>query len=104
MDYILLAQRPKAEIEGCMSLNPNEVEEVRWVSQEGCKDFVQRAGDPHARDEAARDGDWISPWFGEIEKALLHPWWSRIRRGEAVPPDGQIHRLKGAQEAMDMSS
>ena len=40
MDYILLCQRPRAEIEAALRPNPNEVVATRWLSQAQCADFV----------------------------------------------------------------
>jgi len=100
MDYILLIQRTQAEIEATMQLNPNEVVDIKWVSQEACREFIRTAGDPHAEDAAGREGEWISPWFGEIEEHLLHGWWDALQRGDTVEPDGMIHRLKGGSEAI----
>lgn len=100
VDYILLTQVEQALIEESLTLNPNEVEAVQWVSQEDCKQFVATAGDAHAQDEAGRQGNWISPWFGAIENELLHGWWDQMKAGKRVQPDGTIHRLKGGNEAM----
>merc|ERR1711865_205901 len=100
VDYILLTQRPQALIEESLTVNPGEVEAVQWVSQEACREFIKAAGNPNALDEAGRQGDWISPWFGEIENILLHGWWDQLKAGQKVQPDGIIHRLKGGNEAM----
>jgi isopentenyl-diphosphate delta-isomerase len=99
IDYILLAQRPRAAIEASLALNPNEVCDARWVSQEECLAFVAGAGNPHGATEAERAGEWISPWFGAIHDELLHPWWDALRAGRTVEADGAIHRLEGADEA-----
>ena len=107
VDYILLCQRPRAEIEATLRLNPNEVVEARWLTQEECREFVD--GAPHPEDatrpqwlgETVRHSELISPWFGAIARELLHPWWSALKRGDTVSPDGVIHRLAGSQEAME---
>ena len=103
IDYILLCRRPHAEIEEALNLNPNEVSDVRWLTQEECRDFVERAATPAGSDGHASSeghGELISPWFGTIARELLHPWWASLKRGERVEPDGLIHRLEGAEEAM----
>ena len=110
VDYILLCQRPRAEIEATLELNPNEVVDVRWLTQEECTEFVNGAPSPHDTslpmwpDEVApRHAEKISPWFGTIARELLHPWWTRLKAGggvASVAPDGAIHRLAGAEEAM----
>ena len=93
MDYILLCQRPRALIEAALDPNPNEVASVRWLSQAECRDFV-------AADRHDADAHLISPWFGTIARELLDPWWTALERGEEIVPDGKIHRLAGAHEAM----
>jgi isopentenyl-diphosphate delta-isomerase len=102
VDYILLCQRPRAVIEAALDLNPNEVSDVRWLTQEECREFVERAAAPDGSSHAPSKGhdELISPWFGTIARELLHPWWAALKRGEVVEPDGLIHRLAGAEEAM----
>ena len=106
VDYILLCQRPKATIEATLNLNPNEVVEYRWLTQDECREFVNGApqpDDPAAplwAGETVTHSERISPWFGAIARELLHPWWSTLQRGETVEADGKIHRLAGAHESM----
>ena len=111
VDYILLCQRPRAVIEASLDLNPNEVSDVRWLTQEECREFVEGAAAPDGGDGSHEGrgsddvadkghGELISPWFGTIARELLHPWWDALKRGELVEPDGLIHRLAGAEEAM----
>mmetsp|Transcript_15199 Transcript_15199/g.25373 ORF Transcript_15199/g.25373 Transcript_15199/m.25373 type:complete len:305 (-) Transcript_15199:71-985(-) len=99
VDHLLLCQRPRAEIDSALQLNPNEVSDVQWLAPHECRAFVESAWDPHAA-SGATCGELISPWFGAIERELLHPWWTTLKRGEAVAPDGKIHRLAGGVEAM----
>jgi len=110
VDYILLCQRPRATIEATLALNPNEVMDVRWLTQEACAEFVNGAPDPHEPSvplwagERVRHSEKISPWFGAIARELLHPWWTRLKAGgsvRSVEADGAIHRLAGASEAME---
>lgn len=101
VDYILLCQRPHAVIEAALDLNPNEVSDVRWLTQDECREFVDGAACGSGGADGAGHGELISPWFGTIARELLHPWWSAIKRGETVEPDGVIHRLAGAKEAME---
>ena len=112
VDYILLCQRPRAEIEATLRLNPNEVADVRWLTQEECTEFVDGAPDPIEPSkplwagEHVRHEQKISPWFGAIARELLHPWWTQLRahrRVASVEPDGRIHRLAGAHEAMEFA-
>ena len=100
VDYILLCQRPHAAIEAALNLNPNEVMDVRWLSQEEAVEFVDGSADFAPAGQAARHEELISPWFGTIARELLHPWWSALKRGDTLEPDGKIHRLAGAKEAM----
>ena len=91
IDYILLCQRPRGDIEETLQLNPNEVEDVLWLDHEQCRDFVENKNG---------NKELISPWFGAIERELLHPWWEALRNGQEVEPDGRIHRLDGGEEAI----
>lgn len=110
VDYILLCQRPRAVIEATLKLNPNEVVEHKWLCPEECKAFVDGADDPQGPNydpdkpagPTVTHQELISPWFGAIARTLLHPWWEALQRGgiDAVPPDGTVHRLAGAHEAM----
>ena len=103
VDYILFCQRPRKVIEATLNLNPNEVVDTRWLTQEECKAFVDGADDPQGpSDNVVTHDEIISPWFGAIARELLHPWWEALKRGDinAVPPDGKIHRLAGGKEAM----
>lgn len=107
IDYILLAQRPRALIEQSLNPNPNEVMEVRWLDQQECVEFVEGAAEASQKGD---DAELVSPWFGTIARELLHPWWSALKHSkvtgqsisEVVPSDGLIHRLEGAREAMEV--
>jgi len=106
VDYILLCQRPQATIEASLDLNPNEVVDVRWLTQDACREFVDGAPSPEDptlplwEGETPRHAELISPWFGAIARELLDPWWSALKAGETLQPDGTIHRLAGSHEAM----
>merc|ERR1719387_1157091 len=99
VDYILMCQRPKALIEESLNPNPNEVSEYRWLSQEACREFVEGRFVDGAW-LASNHDELLSPWFAAIASELLEPWWNSLKRGELPPPDGRIHRLEGAYEAM----
>lgn len=85
VDYILLCQRPKAAIDAAIALNPNEVSDIRWVSQAECTEFVDGSSEFAAEDgNAPTHAELISPWFGAIARELLHPWWSSLKNGQTV--------------------
>ena len=80
------------------STNIPKVSEIKWVGQEECRDFVGAGlrGTDITDPNNDNDGDKISPWFGAIHDQLLHEWWSALKEGKEVKPDGIIHRLEGA--------
>ena len=100
IDYILLCQRSREEIEATLELNPNEVEDVMWLDHKECREFVETNSGTSSQNTQS---ELISPWFGAIERELLHPWWEAMRNGVEVKADGQIHRLDGGEEAMALS-
>lgn len=66
VDYILLCRPPKDVV---LNLNPNEVGEARYFTQDELKAFVKNAD---------TNGDLISPWFAILEKSFLHKWWKAV--------------------------
>ncbi|KAI9005689.1 isopentenyl pyrophosphate isomerase [Hyaloraphidium curvatum] len=78
VDYVFLI---KADVD--LDLNPNEVQAVRFVSQDELKDLFRTAGS---------DGTKITPWFRLIVESFLYKWWDRI---DDLAPlrDDEIHKL-----------
>lgn len=71
VDHILVCTPPSVPT---IRVNSNEVAEARWFSAEELRSFVQDAVD-------GRSSELISPWFGIIERTLLHPWWTALKTG-----------------------
>lgn len=61
------------------SPNPNEVEEIKWVSKEELQEFL-----------ADSKGEIIAPWFRLIAERLLPEWWDDL---DSVSDDGLIHNF-----------
>jgi len=100
IDYILLIQHSQADIEAALELNPNEVVDVKWISQQACRDFVANGIHQSSEELETPKDELISPWFAAIERDLLHGWWDQLKSGESIIRDDQIHRLKGGREAI----
>ena len=83
IDYLLIA-RPEKDI--TYELNPGEVSEAKYFSQQELRDFV--ASGSH-NPGAGPGAPLISPWFLHIEGTLLHGWWDNLG---AVVEDDLIHR------------
>lgn len=81
MDYILAARAGKEIV---VSPNPEEVSEVRWVTQ---PELV-------AMMDPASGLDW-SPWFRIIAAKFLPRWWEDLDAtlGTDAHVDGRIHKV-----------
>lgn len=71
IDYILFLQKD-VQVEP----NPNEVEEVRFVSREDLKTFLE---------EQCVKGNPITPWFQLVVDTFLPRWWDNL---------GQLHKFQ----------
>jgi isopentenyl-diphosphate delta-isomerase len=68
IDYILFI-KPSAEVK--LDVNPNEVRDSKYVSQDELK----------AMFEQEKDGLKFTPWFKLICQSMLFEWWSNIDSG-----------------------
>ena len=78
IDHILVV---RADVE--VSPNPNEIEEVRWVT----KDELELMAMQHDEGELV-----IAPWFDLIRLNFLSNWWNDID-GISQHEDDEIHRF-----------
>jgi len=99
VDYLLVC-RPPGKV--TVKVNPNEVDQARWFTQEELSSFCIQHKDDNKKvqdlkfqgetemcgnkktkeqEEEIAGFEPISPWFAAIEKSphLLHKWWSAIR-------------------------
>ena len=62
-----------------MSLNPDEVKSVAWVSKTDLEDFLEekRAEDANAD---------ITPWFRMLKERKLYHWWTHLEKTHSFPP------------------
>jgi len=73
MDYILFIE---AEVD--LDVNPNEVQDTRWVDAE---ELTQMFRDGEAR--SGKDAQLkYTPWFRLICENMLFQWWEALKRGE----------------------
>ena len=66
LDHILFARAP-ANME--IRPNPNEISEVRWVSEDELDQWLS---------ENPQDGRIIAPWFRLIAENILPEWWGNL--------------------------
>ena len=78
LDHILFV---RADIG--IDINPNEIDEIRWVDQEELEDLVN--GSP-------ANGEVIAPWFLHIKALFLDNWWSNLDDMDQFK-DGLIHSV-----------
>lgn len=77
VDYILFI---KADVD--LDANPNEVQDVRYVSEKELKTMF--------RD----DGLKFTPWFKLICETMLFQWWEHLESGlEKYMGETQIRRM-----------
>eukprot|EP01134_Creolimax_fragrantissima_P006016 CFRG6016T1 len=80
IDYILFAQRDVEVVS-----NPNEVQEISYVSKDELKDLFARA----ETDKSIK----ITPWFRLICETLLYKWWDNLACLQKVKDVDTIHRF-----------
>jgi len=79
IDYILFI-KPTAEI--TLNVNPNEVRDARYVSQEELKAMFE--------DDSLK----FTPWFKLICQSMLFEWWSHLDSGlEKYTNEKEIRRM-----------
>ncbi len=80
LDHILFA---RADVR--LTLNHNEVEEVRWVDEKELGLLVN--GSP-------QNGEVIAPWFLHIKDLFLDHWWDNLDDMDSLI-DEEIHHING---------
>ncbi|MGI9280884.1 MAG: isopentenyl-diphosphate delta-isomerase [Endozoicomonas sp.] len=83
LDYILLV---RADVE--LTINANEVAEVRWVNAEQLSELLLAS---EGKEQVS-----VAPWFRLISEHFLFPWWLLLDDsvGLKEASDREIHRLK----------
>ena len=87
IDYILIC-RPPADV--VCALNPNEVAETRYFSQEEMRAWMKA----NALD--GQGSESVSPWFRIIHDQFLYKWWGNLDDLESVADRENIFRGEGA--------
>ncbi len=64
VDHILFVRKNVKYI-----INPNEIGECKWVSQQELKDLIANR---------EQTGALITPWFHMIVNALLYKYWDQL--------------------------
>ncbi|XP_017761235.1 PREDICTED: isopentenyl-diphosphate Delta-isomerase 1 [Eufriesea mexicana] len=77
IDYVLFIQKDNVTLDP----NPDEVSELRWVSQPEMNDFVKNLNSP------------LSPWFKLILKHKLSLWWNNLHTLEKIQDHDAIQRF-----------
>jgi len=76
-----------------LNINPNEIEEVRWVNQEQLDELVCNS---------PNNGQIIAPWFKEIKRLFLDSWWGHLDEMETFQ-DGLVHHIGEVGEREDIA-
>ncbi|MDP6741473.1 MAG: isopentenyl-diphosphate delta-isomerase [Candidatus Thalassarchaeaceae archaeon] len=76
-----------------LKINPNEIDEVRWVNQEQLDELVSNS--PH-------NGQLIAPWFKEIKRLFLDSWWGHLDEMDTFQ-DGLVHHIGEVGEREDIA-
>ncbi len=79
IDYILFAKQTVD-----LAPNPNEVMDVRYVSQQELRDLLE---------EGQRGEAEVTPWFGMICRSLLFKWWDSLDNLTHFVDTSTIHRF-----------
>jgi len=72
----------KKDIE--IKANPNEVKDVKYVSQNEFRDFEKDCDNRDVK---------FTPWFSLVKRELLFNWWNNIDRIMSTPYDGKIRHM-----------
>ncbi|KAI9229785.1 MAG: isopentenyl pyrophosphate isomerase [Piptocephalis tieghemiana] len=64
-----------------LNVNPNEVESIRWVSQDDLRDMI-------AQSELI-----LTPWFRMIADTFLFKWWDQLDNLDNLYDPKTIHRF-----------
>lgn len=76
IDYILFIEVDQSPLK--MDVNPNEVKDVRWVSEDELKQMFRDSEIGTGLDRGAL----YTPWFRLICEGLLFGWWELLRNGQ----------------------
>jgi isopentenyl-diphosphate delta-isomerase len=79
IDYILFIQRDVS-----LSVNPNEVSDTRYVTQQQLKDLLASSDGGSVR---------ITPWFQLICHHFLFKWWNNLSQLHQVTDVNNIHKM-----------
>ncbi len=102
VDYLIVCRPPGGTVD--VDVNPNEVDQARWFTQDElqsfCRDHAEDHGKITSRTAAKKSAGFlepISPWFAAIEKSphLLHKWWGALL---AAGDAGAEAAVQGARE------
>ncbi|KAG0049560.1 isopentenyl-diphosphate delta-isomerase idi1 [Gryganskiella cystojenkinii] len=88
IDYILF-MRPQHQELVDMNPSPNEVRDVKWVTQEELKDLLEKGVTPGS-------GIIVTPWFKLICDNFLFKWWSTmLTKGgvDKVAEDEEVKKI-----------
>lgn len=77
IDYVLFLQRNEVTLDP----NPDEVSEIRWVSEGDIDEFVKTIDCP------------LTPWFRLILKNKLPVWWRNLQSLDRIQDHYRIHRF-----------
>ncbi|OZJ03833.1 hypothetical protein BZG36_04308 [Bifiguratus adelaidae] len=80
IDYILFIKRGKAE-DVDVKVNPNEVRDVKWVTQDELKAMFADKDIP------------MTPWFKLICNTFLFKWWPHLDDIDSQRDEHTIHKL-----------
>lgn len=76
LDHLIILQKDVSP-----NPNPNEIDEIRWFTQEEWLQFLAACPD---------NGETIAPWFQLIADNLLMDWWNNL---DSLNTDSFIHRF-----------
>ena len=94
IDYIIICQPPKDVV---MKLNPNEVSEARYFTENELIEFMENGN------KTMYGSDLISPWFCIIQNAFLHKWWKKILTNKSVIDEtDRLKIYRGEMEKIPM--
>ena len=79
LDYIVFG-RTNMEPGERIPVNPDEVEDYKWVGMEEMGDFLADRG--------------VTPWFRLIQDNKMRGWWETVRNGQMPKgEEGKIERF-----------
>ena len=79
IDYVLIARKDVT-----LHINPNEVQDYRYVSKEGMEEFLENC---ELRDIS------LTPWFHMILQRHLFDWWENLNDLSSFVEHDRIQKL-----------